>query len=146
MNVKSPLRLFLDANVLISAAWKESGRILAMWDLPHVRLITSEYPLAEAQRNLFHEARRARLRHLLTGVEIIASGTISLSQEVELPEKDLPVLADAVAAKADYLVTGDKRHFGQWYGKRLLGIRVYPPGDLVELLYKQNLHPRDRSL
>jgi hypothetical protein len=49
-----------------------------------------------------------RVSNLLAGPtdypEIEASG---------LPEKNLPILRAAVASGATYLVTGDRRHFGQ---------------------------------
>lgn len=36
---------------------------------------------------------------------------------VELPGKDRPILASAIVAQADILITGDKRHFANYYGK-----------------------------
>jgi len=45
-----------------------------------------------------------------------------------LPDKDQHVLAAAVLARADFLVTGDRKHFGAWYGGSISGIRVEPPG------------------
>lgn len=41
-----------------------------------------------------------------------------------LPDKDAPILAAAVAAQADILVTGDRTHFGHLYGKVIGGLRV----------------------
>lgn len=38
----------------------------------------------------------------------------SLPAQFSLPAKDQPILAAAMQAGADYLVTGDKRHFAQW--------------------------------
>jgi predicted nucleic acid-binding protein len=44
-----------------------------------------------------------------------------------LPGKDAPILAAAVQAKADILVTGDRSDFGAFYGKRLRGVEVLTP-------------------
>ena len=50
-----PSVLFLDANVLISAAWKDRSEIALIWQMEGVRLITSNYVMGEVQRNL-HQA------------------------------------------------------------------------------------------
>jgi|FLYL01.1.fsa_nt_gi predicted nucleic acid-binding protein len=44
--------------------------------------------------------------------------------QAHLPAKDAPVLAAAVASRADALVTGDRRHFGGFYGRTLEGVAV----------------------
>ena len=49
--------------------------------------------------------------------------------DVDLPAKDLPILAAALAAKANFLITGDKQHFG----------RFWPQGSWYE-------HPQTRRL
>ncbi len=36
-----------------------------------------------------------------------------------------------MVAGATHLITGDKRHFGQWFGKRVKGIIVQSPGDYL---------------
>ncbi len=63
---------------------------------------------------------------------------------MELPEKDQPVLAAAIASKAHYLVTGDKKHFGQWYGKKILGLGIESPGAILEMLVSGTLHPTEK--
>lgn len=44
--------LFLDANVLFSAAYRDDAQIARLWDLDDVELITSHYAADEARRNL----------------------------------------------------------------------------------------------
>lgn len=51
-----------------------------------------------------------------------------------LPQKDQHVLAAAVLARAHYLVTGDRAHFGAWYGSSILGVRVEPPASFPDIL------------
>ena len=46
------LSLFLDANVLISAAWKEGTEISHVWSFEGIQLLTSSYVMGEVQRNL----------------------------------------------------------------------------------------------
>lgn len=52
-------RVFLDANVLFSAAHRAQNGLLALWALPDTTLVTSDYAVLEARRNLEGEERRA---------------------------------------------------------------------------------------
>ena len=47
-------RVFLDANVLFSAAWSAQSGLLRIWSLSLTR-VTSPYAIAEAERNLAHK-------------------------------------------------------------------------------------------
>jgi predicted nucleic acid-binding protein len=134
-----PTRLFLDANVLISAARKDGSKVLRLWRLPNVELITSEYVLIECRRNLPTPDQQERFAGLMRSVRLAEFSTTTEFQELpavmnQLPEKDRPVLTDAIFAHADFLITGDKRHFGQWYGVSLLGIGIEPPSEIIDLL------------
>ena len=44
------LRVFLDANVLFSAAWREGAGLLKLWETPGIRLLTSGHAAEEARR------------------------------------------------------------------------------------------------
>lgn len=126
--------LFLDANVLVSAAWKENAETAQIWQLDGVRLVTSNYVMVEVQRNLQTIAQIERLRGLMTSVEVLFFQELHEPVEaLALPEKDRPVLAGAVQARADYLITGDKKHFSMWFGKTICGVRIEPPTDLFHL-------------
>ena len=130
-----PLRLFLDANVLISAAWKTGSKVTRLWQIPGVELITSNYVLAECRRNLPRIEQQERLEQLLRTVRILTfQGTPVLENPPELPDKDQPVLVAAVLARADFLITGDRNHFGAWYGTAICGIRVEPPASFPAVL------------
>ena len=48
-------RLFLDANVLFSAAYRPNAGLLRLWRLPDVVLCTGRYALEEARTNLTEE-------------------------------------------------------------------------------------------
>ena len=61
-------RIFLDANVLFSAAYRPDAglaRLARLWRLEGVELITSAYAAEEAKLNLTEEDQRARLTELL---------------------------------------------------------------------------------
>ena len=122
-------RLFLDANVLFSAAYRAEAGVARLWKLDSAVLLTSEYAVAEARRNLVDEDQRLRLNRLLDGLEVSSGGTVAPSDRegVDLPDKDWPILGGAVAARATHLITGDMRHFGPYFGHRLFGVLITPP-------------------
>jgi predicted nucleic acid-binding protein len=131
----SDTTLFLDANILISVAWKEESEIPQIWRMEGVRLVTSSFVMGEVQRNLHQVVQIERLRVLMRRVRMVAFERLPVVDEaVELPEKDRPVLAGAIQAKADHLVTGDKKHFGPLYGKTVRGVRITAPSELLALL------------
>jgi predicted nucleic acid-binding protein len=127
--------LFLDANVLISAAWKDGSEIALIWRMESVRLITSNYVMGEVQRNLHLVSQIERLRTLMRSVQIVSFKDLALIPEATaLPEKDRPVLIGAVQAQADHLVSGDKKHFGHLYGTIVRGVRITAPTELLSVL------------
>jgi uncharacterized protein len=120
-------RLFLDANVLFSAAYRPDAGLLQLWELKDVALCSSRYAVEEARINLEQEVQRKRLG-LLAKVHLFeASGQI-LPSGVSLPAKDAPILLAAIEARATHLLTGDIRHFGPYLGKKVAGIAILLPG------------------
>jgi predicted nucleic acid-binding protein len=129
------VRLFLDANVLISAAWKDGSKVARIWHIPGAELTTSNYVLAECRRNLPREDQQDHLDQLLLPVRVLEFQQAPvLENSPSLPEKDRHVLAAAVLARADFLVTGDRKHFGAWYGSSVCGLGVEPPGRFPQVL------------
>ncbi len=127
-------RLFLDANVLFSAAYREQAPLRRFWALAGVELLTSAYAVAEAERHLDAE-QRERLEALLAGVRVVADAPAgALPKGVVLRAKDAPILAAAIAANATHLITGDRRDFGVHFGKRLAGVLILPPRDYLPTL------------
>lgn len=130
-------RVFLDANVLFSAAWREDAGLLRLWRRADARLITSSYAVDEAYRNLETAAQRERLFRLTASMELVpgaASGDLpDLPRGVSLPEKDRPILVAAVRARATHLLTGDARHFGRLYGRTVGGVLILRPSEFLAL-------------
>lgn len=126
-------RLFLDANVLFSAAYREDAGVAVLWSFEHVVLCASSYVIAEATRNLAEPAQTTRLERLIQSLHLVHSVTPpeAILEAVELPDKDWPILSGAIAAEATHLITGDRRHFGRYFGKRVHGILVLPPSDYI---------------
>ena len=126
-------RLFLDANVLFSAAYRPDAGVARLWEVSDAVLVTSSYVVEEARRNLTGPDQRTRLEELLKKVEVGEAMMLppELRGEIDLPEKDWPVLGGAAAAGATHLITGDLRHFGAYFGEKVLGVLILKPADYL---------------
>ena len=135
------MRIFLDANILFSAA-KSDG---AMRELLRLLLtgghecLVDDYVVDEARRNLHAKGPEtlAVLDALLASLKIAPGQAPGKSgKETDwLPEKDRPVLAAAIRLRCDALVTGDRTHFGMGYGKTFGGVAIHSPRSLAEVLF-----------
>jgi predicted nucleic acid-binding protein len=127
-------RVFLDANILFSAAWREDSGLTRLWKLRQIVLLTSTYAFEEAHRNLPSSRQRDRLRRLTADIEVVELSTSEgqLGAEVDLPANDRPILAAAISAAATHLLTGDRRAFGRYYGKTLSGVEILRPSSYLE--------------
>ncbi|KAF0243766.1 MAG: hypothetical protein FD180_3089 [Planctomycetota bacterium] len=118
-------RVFLDANILFSAAWFRESGMRRLWRMTGVLLLTSEYAAAEARKNLDSAKRLSDLERLLEGVTVLPQPEAAMPAEARpLPVKDRPILAAAVHARATHLLTGDFMHFGPFFGKKIRGVEV----------------------
>lgn len=124
-------RLFLDANVLFSAAYRPDARLLDLWELQQVILCSSAYAAEEARRNLTDEDQRIRLTQLSHSLELFEAGETSLPRGILLPEKDRPILLAAIEARATHLLTGDARHFHAYFGRKIGGIAIVRPREYL---------------
>ncbi len=126
-------RLFLDANVLFSAAYEPDASLRRLWSLPDVRILSSAYAVEEARRNLSTFEQRARLRELLTDVRVTIYASLErrAREGVQLPEKDWPILLAAIDAGTTHLLTGDVCHFGNLYRKRVESVLVLRPAEYL---------------
>lgn len=132
------MRIFLDANILFSSA-RADGAIRRLLVLLHKARHTcwvNGFVIEEARRNLAAKSP-ASLPELDIQLERMHQAPMQprnsdLESTLPLPEKDRPVLAAAIQAKCDALVTGDRTHFGALYGKSLHGVRIFTPAGLAE--------------
>lgn len=121
-------RVFLDANVLFSAAWLEDSGLARLWKLKGASLITSRYAAAEADRNLDTDMQRVRLHSLVQQIQLVdALAEARLPAGIKLVAKDAPILLAAIEARATHLLTGDRTHFGALYGRKVANIMILPP-------------------
>ena len=107
------IRLFLDANVLFTAAHNPSGKAALIIDLGvqgNWEIVSSSYAIEEARRNIsikFPDCLE-RFETLISAILKVPTGS-GLSCPVSLPEKDRPILEAATHCKATHLLTGDMK-------------------------------------
>jgi predicted nucleic acid-binding protein len=136
------MRIFLDANVLFSAA-RSAGAIRQLLNGLHAAghaLVADEYVATEARRNIAGKAgaeAQAYLQALLGHIEVSAVHFSATAQSATLwlPEKDRPVLMAAMALQCDALVTSDRTHFGPGYGQSFGGVVIYAPAQLALAIF-----------
>jgi len=134
------MRLFLDANVLFSAAHREAGSMRVFFRLADVgacELISSPYTIGEARRNIARKyPKRSGDLELLVARLVVcteaSAANVSWAAAQPLPAEDAPILAAAVQAEANILATGDKTDFGHLFGRTLRGTEVLTPIAAIE--------------
>ena len=136
------MRIFLDANILFSAAKSDGAVRLLLNLLPGAghECCVDGYVVEEARRNLAAKSPEgiAALETLVSRMHKaeIQHADAALEAGLPLPEKDRPVLAAAILHGCEALVTGDRSHFGPLYGKTIRGVRIHSPHSLAEALLK----------
>ena len=136
-----PVRIFLDANILFSAA-KSAGAVRRLLELlrgARHECWVDGFVLAEARRNLELKAPGSlpELDGLLPSLRVAAIRVPEpeLDRELPLVEKDRPILAAAIHLHCEALVTGDRTHFGELYGRSIRGVTIHSPRSLAEELF-----------
>jgi uncharacterized protein len=131
-----PLRLVIDTNVLISAAIKPAGlprTMLLLAITKPARLYVSRPTLEEYGEVLARPELKIRkgLRQQLLQLIKNHSYSIAPTRRLEVTEDpdDNIFLECADAAKADYLVTGNQRHFPRFWKKT----KVITPREFIGL-------------
>ena len=134
------MRLFLDANVLFTAAHNPGGKAALVIELGaqrHWRLFSSPYAFEEARRNLQREfPDSARMLAALERELHFVEHRPSLEFPEGLAEKDRPIFQAALACRAGFLLTGDLRDFGRFMNRPEItfGVRVMTVADFLRTL------------
>lgn len=110
------MRVFLDANVLFTAAHNPKGKaslIIESETDGHYLLFTSDAAIEESKRNLAikYPDCLSRLDDLLSRFTSFIAD-LSAPFPKGLPPKDAVSFQAAVACQATHFLTGDHRHFG----------------------------------
>jgi putative PIN family toxin of toxin-antitoxin system len=131
-------RAVLDSSVLVSAFLTPHGSVVRLLRDPARRLCLSDAILTETAETLLAKSKLRRyaayadedvhdfVRWLLTQAEMVTD--VPVLRVVLNDPKDDPIIAAAVAAKADYLITGDRAHLlpiGEYRGIRIISPRAF---------------------
>jgi predicted nucleic acid-binding protein len=128
------LRVYLDSNVLFSASYKEENRFLEFWRLTEVIPVTSPFSVGEVLRHVKRPGHAERLAALLDRTEMATDAELDyIPRSVSLVAKDLPILAAAIKAKVDFLVTGDGNHFEHLYGTQVGTTRILKSARFLDI-------------
>jgi uncharacterized protein len=142
------IRAVLDTNVLASGALGLTGGVtppallLHQWRADRLRLIISDYIEKELRKTLVQPYSRRRIRSedrellliLLTKVAEHVVIRRRVTGVATHPEDD-PILATALSARADYLVTGDQRLRDRV--SSFQGIPLVSPAEFLDVLSQE---------
>ena len=138
------MRVVLDTGILIAVlitADTPPDQVYQAWRKKRFALVTSVWQLGEFRRASRYERVKKFLKpteagNLVNGLKRHATVLKELP-DVDLSQdpQDNPVLAMAIAGKADYLVTGDRR--GLLSLKRVGATRIVTAAEFLKILKKK---------
>jgi predicted nucleic acid-binding protein len=112
------LKVFFDASVLVAAAFSSSGgsfRVLNEASIRGFHFVTSKHAFGEAERSVLRKRmeRMIELQHLAAFLEIVPDAPSSVIEKLldVIDFKDAPILAAALQADSQVLLTLDREHF-----------------------------------
>lgn len=134
-------RIFLDANVIFTAAHNPNGKAALLVELGkrgYWELYTSVYALEEAVRNIeikYPESRDA-LARIVKNINLVRRYSGHPYPD-GLNRKDQPIFQAAVECRATHLLTGDIKDFGRYMNQteKTFNIRIQTVADF----YQENL-------
>jgi predicted nucleic acid-binding protein len=147
---RKAVRVFLDSNVILSGLFSDRGAPRIILDvltlnLPFLVCLTGRYHLIEIERNLKKKMPGA-LRVYKNYLPKLNLKVIPLPQAQEvrklsghIADKDIPVLLSAIQSKADFLVTGDKEHFGKLKSSTLYPFKIVTPAEFLDVFLPEIL-------
>jgi predicted nucleic acid-binding protein len=142
---KDEIKVFIDSNVIISGLLSDRAAPRLILDLlchelPFIQAATGRYNIDEIQRTLTRKLPAAApvfrdfMPRLKLEIVPLAERKMLETYRGVIVDEDLPVLASAVAWGADYLVTGDKKHFGGLRRNKNTPLDICSPAEFVEIL------------
>lgn len=137
-------RIFLDTSVIFSSVLSDTGgsrKLFRLGEAGVIQLIVGPNVLRECEEVVRRKvpASLPTLAHLLElGLVEIASqpldNFIEQAKAMVAYQPDAYVLAEAIGAEADWLVTHDKEHLLKVRQDSRLTIQIGTPGDLIQAL------------
>ena len=140
-------RVFIDTSALIAGLISQTGaarEVLRLCEAGVVETLVSTQVLTEADRNLSEKLPGlvADYRLLIQSIAptLVDDPTPSEVSRVTgvIHSNDAPILAAAIAAEADYLVTWNTKHFHQPKVQRAVRFQIVTPGEFL-LAFRNSL-------
>lgn len=141
MNDKPALRkIFIDANILIAGANSRSGAsraVLLMGEIGLVQLVVSHQALVEAERNIRKKLPKAlpnfveQMTYLQLEVVSDPPNEISAQWEPIIEDKDAPILAAAILANVERLITLNTKDFTAEVARQT-GLLIQTPAQFIQ--------------
>jgi predicted nucleic acid-binding protein len=131
------MKVFLDANILFSASAEKSlVRELVLKIQQQGLCVSNSYAVDEAKRNIIAKkfGTLEKLESILNNIKI--NNALIVDLDVEIKEKDIPILSGAIAQKCTHLLTGDKKDFGFLFGESISGVKIVSPKLIATELVK----------
>jgi putative PIN family toxin of toxin-antitoxin system len=136
------IKVFIDTNVLIAGVASVTGASATVLDLcesESIQMVISRQVLVEADRNF-----AAKLPNLVTQFRQFIQDLAPLMMDDPLPtevqkaaslvaRKDAAILAAAIEAKVDYLITLDKKHFLKEKIRQNSPLEICTPADFLRI-------------
>jgi len=140
---KNAVRVFLDSNFVISGLLSDKGAPKILLDvlslkLPFLTGVTGRYNIIEIERTIKNKLPEAlpvyKEYFPKTNITVIPLPSAEELRRFSghINEKDVPVLVSAVKGKADFLLTGDKRHFEKLKSSHKYPFTILSPADFIE--------------
>jgi predicted nucleic acid-binding protein len=143
-------KVFLDSSALIAGIASSKGaarEILRLAEIGLIEIIVSRQVVVEADRNITAKLPEC-LDDFRNYLETLAPVLVPDPSPKEIlrfsaliEPHDAPILAAAVAAQADYLVSWDQKHFMTTGPRALARPKVMNPGEFLHE-FRQLLHER----
>lgn len=137
---RRPWRAFLDTSALIAGLFSPTGsahEVLRLFEVGIVELIISRQVLVEADRNLtaklpalldeYHDFLHRLSPHV---IEDPSREAVERAASV-IHHADAPILAAAIAARVDYLITWNTRHFHKKPVQEFVSFRIVTPAEFL---------------
>ena len=136
------LKVFLDSNVVFSAAYSEKEKsssyiFFELQNLNIIKIYISNLVKFESIHNIKIKKPEKLdfLNELLSKVYIIEDVDVYYEFAKNLPENDRIILSSAVYHDIDFFITGNTKDFLTFYNKKLKNTLILTPKDFLELTF-----------
>ena len=136
------IKVFIDTNVLIAGSVSVTGASAAVLDLceaESIQMVIGRQVLVEADRNFSTKLPRlvTQFRQFIQNLApMMVEDPPAMAVEraaTLIDRKDAVILAAAIEAKVDYLITLDKKHFIKERVRRNIPIEICTPADFLRI-------------